>query len=263
MLVVLSPAKKLEMARTAHEPQTSEPRLLDQTADLMQTCKSLKRTDIKRLMKLSDPLTELNFERFQGFSDAPSEDLTRAAMLAFRGDTYQGLDADTLSADDQGYAQDHLRLLSGLYGVLRPLDAMQAYRLEMGTKLPTPRGGNLYDFWGDHIASQLDADLVGHDHQVIVNGASSEYFTAAKRKSLKATVITPVFKEVTPEHGARVLGLFAKKARGSMARFIIQNRIDTPEGIKDFNLGGYTFTPEASDATNWVFQRPQPAKKAA
>jgi len=259
MLVVLSPAKNLDFSPIKHPPAT-RPALIAETAKLSITTHQLTRARLKALMGISDKLAELNYERFQAF-DAGAENGMPAA-LAFAGDVYRGLDARSLKARDLTWAQKRLRTLSGLYGVLKPLDAIQPHRLEMGTKLATRRGEDLYDFWGPRIAEQLDADLGGHKAKVIINLASNEYFKAVDKKALKAPILNFNFQDVK-DGKARTLSMFVKRARGLMARWIIENRIEDPAVLKDFNVEGYRFTPDASSEDSLVFQRPQPAKKAA
>lgn len=256
MLVLLSPAKSLDFDPPPADIPATDPRLADDTAVLAERARALAPADLKRLMGISDALADLNHARFQAFGTAQGEQAKQAA-LAFSGDTYTGLDAATLSKDDLLWAQDHLRILSGLYGVLRPLDRIEPYRLEMGTKLDTERGKDLYAFWKGRIAPRLEADLEGHPHPVIVNCASTEYFKAAEAKRLKARVITPVFHE--DENGSgRVIGLMAKRARGMMARYVVDHRLEDPEALKAFDSGGYRFQPDRSDADTWVFARPRP-----
>lgn len=254
MLAVLSPAKKLDFDRVSADLPVTEPVLAADTALLAKRTRRLKRADIARLMSLSETLAELNYQRFQAFSDAPDGDAARPAALAFAGDTYVGLDAPSLSAEDFAYAQDHLRILSGLYGVLRPLDRIQPYRLEMGTRLDTRRGADLYAFWGARISKALNEALDGQETPLLVNLASNEYFKAVDRKALKAPILTCVFQEVR-DGEARIISFLAKRARGSMARFMIANRIDRPEGLKDFNTDGYCFQQSQSDAAKFVFSR--------
>jgi cytoplasmic iron level regulating protein YaaA (DUF328/UPF0246 family) len=258
MLVVLSPAKALDFAPVTKTLPHTTPVLADQTAALSEITRTLSAADLKRLMGISDALAELNHARFQELGSPRLGETAKQAALAFNGDTYTGLDAANLTEGDLIYAQDHLRILSGLYGVLRPLDVIEPYRLEMGTKLANPRGKDLYAFWKGRISATLDQAVEGHPHPVIINCASTEYFKAAEQKTaLKAHVITPVFHEER-DGKARVIGLMAKRARGMMARFIITNRLQDPEQIKDFSTAGYAFCPERSDAANWVFSRPQP-----
>jgi cytoplasmic iron level regulating protein YaaA (DUF328/UPF0246 family) len=255
MLILLSPAKNLDTAPAPVSIPGSVPTLLDETRALLKTTAKLKRADLKRLMHISDALADLNYQRFQAFSDADKPEGAKQAALIFNGDTYQGLDAKSLSEADLAFAQDHVRILSGLYGVLRPLDLIQPYRLEMGTRLHTRRGETLYDFWGDKIAKALNAQMTGE--QVVINCASTEYASAVKAKALKGQLITPVFQEIK-DGKARVLGFFAKRARGMMARYAIDKRITDAEPLKGFDYGGYRFDAQASSADKWVFARPQP-----
>jgi hypothetical protein len=211
-------------------------------------------------MHLSDALASLNRDRFKAFQDVPTADVTRPAALAFAGDTYQGLEASTLDTDEMEWAQDHLRILSGLYGVLRPLDLIQAYRLEMGSRLKTRRGKNLYDYWQNDLSIALNAQgkKVGSD--VLINCASQEYFGAVALKALKLRVITPAFMEDKGQ-GPKIVSFYAKKARGAMARFMVQNRLTDPKAILDFDAGGYAFQPDLSTADKPVFVRPYPEAK--
>ncbi|MBV0913408.1 peroxide stress protein YaaA [Anianabacter salinae] len=255
MLVVISPAKRLDMEDVPGASPT-EPRFLPEANRLAAHARQLTLGKLRDLMDISDDLARLNRDRFRAFADEPGPEATHPAMYAFAGDTYQGLEARSLDPDAVAYAQDHLRILSGLYGVLRPLDAIQPYRLEMGSRLKTRRGGSLYDFWRDLPAKALnaDADAVGTD--TLINCASQEYFGAVDRKALKLRVIEPVFME---EKGgsAKIVSFFAKKARGAMARFVVENRIADPDGIKDFTSGGYRFVSAESDGDRWVFIRPE------
>ncbi len=256
MLVLLSPAKSLDFAPPSADIPASAPRLADDTARLAARARALSTADLKRLMGISDALADLNHARFQALGTAEGEEAKQAA-LAFSGDTYTGLNAASLTAEDLAWAQDHLRILSGLYGVLRPLDRIEPYRLEMGTKLDTERGKDLYAFWKGRIGPCLDDDVAGHAHPVVVNCASTEYFKAAEAKTLKARVVTPVFQE-EKDGKARVIGLMAKRARGMMARYVVRNRLEDPEALKAFDCAGYHFRPERSDADTWVFARPRP-----
>ncbi|SDX86343.1 peroxide stress protein YaaA [Citreimonas salinaria] len=253
MLVVISPAKRLDWA--ARSVETTEPAFAEDAARLVKTARNLSLGDLKGLMGLSDDLAKLNRDRFHAYDPAPSPDVTRPAALAFAGDTYQGLEATSLKADELAWAQDHLRILSGLYGLLRPLDAIQPYRLEMGSRLKTRRGGNLYDYWRNALAKALNAqaETVGTD--VLVNCASQEYFGAVPEKALSLRVITPRFMEDkggTP----KIVSFHAKKARGAMARFIVQNRLTDPDSLHDFDLGGYAWSAEMSSPDAPVFVRP-------
>lgn len=260
MLILLSPAKNLNFDPVPEAPKASKPAFAKDAGELSEVTRKLTRAKIKSLMGISEKLADLNYERFQTFAANGKASSVKQAALAFNGDVYQGLDANTLDADDLEFAQDHLRILSGLYGLLRPLDAIQPYRLEMGSRLKNPRGANLYDFWGNKIAKAIDKAIKPHGDQTVINLASNEYFSAVDAKTLKTPVITPVFKE---EKDGRMKSLmyYAKRARGSMARWAIQNRIDTAEALKKFNVDGYRFNKALSDETTWVFSRPQPAPK--
>ena len=260
MLTLLSPAKKMNMAPTEKEIPVTQPRLLDDTKELAVVAKTQTAEDLKRLMHISDNLAAMNFERFQAFNLDNRSNSAKAAGLAFDGDVYWGLEADTLSEDTLAYAQDHLRILSGLYGVLRPMDAIQPYRLEMGTRMANDRGKSLYDFWGTRIADRLKEDLAGHADTTVVNLASNEYFKAVDTRALGQNVISAKFLNVK-DGKARSLMYYAKHARGSMARWIMENRVDRADGLKDFNAGGYILDAAASSDTELVFSRPQPPKK--
>lgn len=259
MLIVLSPAKSLDY--TPLDPVTgaslplTTPQLKSDIAELAKTTSKLTRQDLRSLMSISEKLAELNFERFKAF-DPACEDGLQAAM-AFDGDVYEGLQARKLDRAGLDWAQDHLRILSGLYGILRPLDALQPYRLEMGTRLKTKRGANLYDFWGDRLSKALNQAAEGHADSSLINLASQEYFGAVDAKALKLKTINCAFKD-EKDGQLRTLGFYAKKARGQMARFIIDGRIDRAEGLKDFGQGGYAFQAQLSSAQDWVFTRKQP-----
>ncbi len=254
MLALVSPAKKLDFSDVASDLPHSQPTFLKKSAELVKAARALSRAELQRLMKLSDKLTDLNFARFKAFSTPFTKANARQAVLIFNGDTYIGLDAKTLSADDLAFAQDHLRILSGLYGALRPLDLIQPYRLEMGRRLNNPRGADLYDFWGDDLADALDDTVAGDTEPVVINLASNEYFKAAAPKHMKSRVITPVFKEVKNGE-AKVLGMFAKRARGMMARYMIVNRLERSEDLKKFSDGGYAWQDHLSNDDTWVYTR--------
>lgn len=252
MFCVVSPAKKLDFDTPAADFPHTQPHFLDDTVELSQTTRDLTRSDLSRLMKISDSLADLNYERFQAFSTPFTTQNAKPAALAFSGDTYVGLDAQSLSEEDFEFAQNHFGILSGFYGLLRPLDLMQPYRLEMGTRLANARGANLYEFWGSLISERLNEIMSDQKEKVIINCASNEYFKAVDKKALDGQVITPVFKEIK-SGVAKTIGLMAKRARGSMARYIIQNRIDTPEAIQEFDLGGYVYRDDLSKGNDWVF----------
>ena len=257
MLILLSPAKQLDFT-PAPSPMVTQPVLADRTRVLAHTTRALSQGDIKSLMDLSDDLARLNRERFQAFDpDAPG---SQPAAFAFAGEVYRGLDARTLSHEDLEWAQDRLRILSGLYGVLRPLDAIQPYRLEMGTRLKTRSGATLYDFWRDDIARSLKRDLEGQAAPAVVNLASQEYARAARLPSLGAPVISVDFKE-EKDGQLRALMVFAKKARGMMARWIIENRIEDPEALTRFDCDGYRLAERDDRTGALLFTRPQPVKK--
>jgi cytoplasmic iron level regulating protein YaaA (DUF328/UPF0246 family) len=259
MLIVLSPAKALNFARPGEAVAISTPELADQMTELSKVTRKLTAPQLKRLMGLSDALARLNRERFQAF-DSESEDGLQAAF-AFNGDVYAGLQARTLDRKSLAWAQDHIRILSGLYGVLRPLDAIQPHRLEMGTRLKTGRGHTLYDFWGDRIARALDA-AAGAKDPVIVNLASVEYFGAVDRAALKSPVLTCRFFE-EKDGERRMISVFAKKARGLMARFAVDNRIERTNDLRAFDVAGYRFAADLSKDGEWAFSRPQPAPASA
>ena len=255
MLTVISPAKSLDMSRVDIAP--TDPIWQDDAVRLSKTAKNLPLKGLKAMMSISDDLARLNRDRFQAFEAAPEASQVKAAALAFNGDTYQGLEAKTFTEEDRRWAQDHLRILSGLYGLLRPLDGIQPYRLEMGSRMKTRRGASLYDYWGDQIAKGLrvQAEVVGTE--TLVNCASEEYFKAADRKALGLRIITPVFMEVK-EAKPRIVSFFAKRARGAMARFAVEQQITAAEGIKAFATGGYAFDADLSEGDRWVFTRPYP-----
>ncbi|UWQ24509.1 peroxide stress protein YaaA [Leisingera aquaemixtae] len=252
MLVVTSPAKKLDWAE--REQEMTWPALHDDAVALAEVARGQSVANLMKLMHISEDLAKLNYARFQEFAADPKTDATRPAALAFAGDTYQGLEAASLEPEEMAWAQEHFRILSGLYGVLRPLDAMQPYRLEMGSRLKNPRGKNLYDFWGSRISEALNeqADAVGA--QVLVNCASQEYFGAVDLAALKLRVITPVFME--DKNGTpKVVSFYAKRARGAMARYIIQHRLTDARSLKDFDAGGYAYQPQMSEPDKPVFLR--------
>jgi uncharacterized protein len=255
MLIVLSPAKRLDFAEAPADLPATRHRFTDDVKSLSVTARRQTQADLRRLMGISDDLAKLNQQRFKAF-DAEADTGLQAA-LAFAGDVYQGLDARSLSAADLNWAQDRLRILSGLYGLLRPLDRIQPYRLEMGTRLKTRRGASLYDFWGDRISKQLNADAQAHDDPTLINLASQEYFGAIDARALKIPVVTCHFREGAKDGGGetRIISFFAKKARGAMARFAVENRVDRAEGLKDFTADGYAFDKTSSTEFDWIFTR--------
>jgi len=254
MLLVVSPAKNLDYESPLATTEYSQPGMLDHSQELIDTCVKLTPADIASLMGISDKLAGLNAARFGQWSQPFTPDNARQAVLAFNGDVYTGLDAASFSKQDFDFAQQHMRILSGLYGLLRPLDLMQAYRLEMGTKLANSRGTNLYQFWGELITEELNAALAEQGDKVLINLASNEYFKSVKKKSLDAEIITPAFKDW--KNGQyKMISFFAKKARGLMARYIIQNRLTNVEQLKSFDLGGYQYNGDLSKGNDWVFTR--------
>ena len=254
MLLVVSPAKKLDFESHLATEKFSYPSLLEQSQLLIDDCVKLTPSDIASLMKLSDKLAGLNAARFGEWATPFTQDNARQAILSFNGDVYTGLDAQTFSDEDFDFAQKHFRILSGLYGLLKPLDLMQAYRLEMGCKLGNSRGDNLYQFWGEIITNELNKALTDQNDDVLINLASTEYFKSVKKKSLNATIITPVFKDW--KNGQyKIISFFAKKARGLMARYIIQNKLTNVAQIKAFNLSGYQYDETMSKGDDFVFTR--------
>lgn len=254
MLLVVSPAKKLDFDSPLATTKNSQANLLEHSEILIERCLELSSDQIASLMKLSDKLAGLNAARFGEWSLPFTPENARQAVLAFNGDVYSGLDANSFSDDDFDFAQQHFRILSGLYGLLRPLDLMQAYRLEMGTKLDNIRGSNLYQFWGNIITNELNQALIEQGDDVLINLASNEYFKAVNKKALNATIITPQFKDW--KNGQyKMISFFAKKARGLMARYIIQNQITDVEQLKCFDLAGYQFSSDFSQGNDLVFTR--------
>jgi len=256
MLVVVSPAKNLDFETGVPVDKNTQPLLLNDTERLMEVCRTLSPSDLSSLMKISDKLATLNANRFAEFSTPFTTDNARQAMYAFNGDVYTGLDAYTLNDDAVAYAQTHLRILSGLYGLLRPLDLMQPYRLEMGTKLSNPDGKDLYAFWDTKITETLNEAMAAQGDNILVNLASNEYFKAVKKNKLDGMIITPTFKDC--KNGQyKIISFFAKKARGLMARYIIENEVADVAGLKGFDTDGYQYSEEQSSATELVFLRNQ------
>ena len=249
MLVVVSPAKKLDMDPVAGV-QPTQPVFPERTRELVAEVAKLTSGELEKLMKISPNLAKLNQQRF---SDFGSQD-RKPAVFAFAGDTFQGLEAATLDADALRWAQDHLRILSGLYGILRPLDEIEPYRLEMGSQLKTEHGKNLYEYWGSALALELSAQAKTTHSTAVVNCASQEYFQAVDTRSLSVPVISPVFMEST-EKGPKIISFYAKRARGAMARFVVSNRIATPAALFDFDAGGYRYEPNLSSENKPVFLR--------
>ena len=260
MMVVLSPAKKLDENSKIDLRSASQPPLLKGTAELVGLLREKSEDELSALMSISAKLSSLNVDRYQRFSLPFTSSNARPAALTFDGDTYVGFAGREMGEEDLVWAQDHVAILSGLYGVLRPLDLMQPYRLEMGTRLATDRGKDLYAFWGQEITDVLTARLSAHRDSSLVNLASQEYFRSVKVDALPGRVITPVFQEVK-EGKARTISFLAKRARGMMARFVVENRLEKPDDLKGFRGGGYRWEKGESDENRWIFRRPQPAPK--
>ncbi len=255
MLFLLSPAKSLDYdTPVAKDLPHSQPQFARESAALIGILKTQSPQQIAQLMDLSDALSALNVARYQAWSPKFTAKNSKQAVLAFNGDVYEGLNAKTLSADDLAWAQQHVGLLSGLYGVLRPLDYMQPYRLEMGTKLPNIRGANLYKFWGTQIAQYINTQLAQDKAPVVVNLASNEYFKSVDRKALQARVVECVFEEHKPG-GYKVVSFFAKRARGLMVRYAVEKRITTVKKLEAFKAEGYAFDAAVSQADRLVFRR--------
>lgn len=258
MLIVLSPAKTLDFETSAPTTEYSQATLLSESELLIEQCQKLSMQDVASLMKVSDKIAGLNVARFADWKQPLTTETAKQALFAFKGDVYTGLQAETLAPKVLTYAQQHLRILSGLYGLLKPLDLMLAYRLEMGTKLANQRGDNLYQFWGDLITLEINQALKVQGDSTLVNLASNEYFKAVKKKTLQGDIITPVFKD--QKNGQyKVISFYAKKARGLMARYILENEITEVDQLKGFDVGGYYFVPADSNATELVFYRDEKA----
>ncbi len=258
MLIVISPAKTLDFETPPIVKKSTQPAFLERSAQLVTDARKLSPDQVGALMGISDKLAELNHQRFMNWGLPFTAENAKQSLLAFKGDVYTGLDADSMSAADFNFAQKHLRILSGLYGLLRPLDLMQPYRLEMGLKFANQGGKNLYEFWGSDITDKLNSQLKALKSEVLLNLASNEYFRAVQAKALHADVITPVFKDLKSGK-YRVISFFAKKARGQMTRYIIDQRLDDVAGIKKFRVGGYRYNKAESTARDWVFTRDQGA----
>ena len=256
MLLLLSPAKKLDYDSALPERTHTQPLFVDDAKKLIKVLKTKSAAEVGELMSISESLAELNVQRYAQWKPQFDTDHARQAVLAFNGDVYEGLDAQTLSAKQLDWAQEHVAILSGLYGVLRPLDLMRPYRLEMGTRLKTPAGDNLYAFWGSRIAQYLNERLAEHKQPIVINLASDEYFKSVDRKTLQARVVQCVFQEY--KAGTyKIVSFYAKRARGLMARYAIQHKVATPKGLTGFNAEGYTYAADASSEDKLVFRRRQ------
>ena len=256
MLIAISPAKTLDYTSPLVTERYTQPEMLDQSERLIKRCRKLTPAQIASLMSISDKLSGLNAARFAEWHPDFTPQNARQALLAFKGDVYTGLHVEDFSEQDFDFAQSHLRMLSGLYGVLRPLDLMQAYRLEMGTRLENERGKDLYAFWGKRITDKLNQALDEQGDRIFINLASDEYFKAVQTDALNATLIKPVFLD--EKNGKyKIISFYAKKARGLMSRFIIKNRLTDAQQLMDFNLEGYQFDESASSGSELVFKRPE------
>ena len=258
MLAEISPAKTLDLSPPDSAIEYTQPELLEHAQQLVKVMKKKSKADIGKLMSISDKLAELNRDRYQEFSTPFTSENAKQAMLAFKGDVYQPLEISSYKKADFNYAQKHVRMLSGLYGVLRPLDLMQAYRLEMGTKLKTDRGKSLYDFWGSLITDNLNEAIGQQRGRHLINLASNEYFDSVRTSDIDADIITPMFKDL--KKGKYVIvSFYAKKARGMMINYMIRNRAKKPADLKDFQVAGYAFNAELSDDKTYTFTRDEPA----
>lgn len=257
MLTVISPAKTLDFDTPPTTRRTTQPQFLERTAELVEDARKLSPQDIRELMGVSENIAELSHRRFMNWGAPFTLDNAKQSVLAFKGDVYTGLEAETLTAAQLGFAQKHLRILSGLYGLLRPLDLMQPYRLEMGLKFANSAGGNLYEFWGDSICTALNSQLQKSGSRVLVNLASNEYFKSVRAGNLEADIVTPVFKDLKGDK-YRVISFYAKKARGQMARYIIDRELNEPDGLKKFRIDGYRYNRAESSAREMVFTRDKP-----
>jgi len=254
MLIVISPAKTLDFESEVKIKRHTLPEFIPQSKQLIKALKQLSPADVSSLMGISDKLGVLNYDRFQSWKPKFTEDNAKQAILAFKGDVYTGLDAESFNAGDFSFAQKHLRILSGLYGLLKPLDLMQAYRLEMGTKFVTKHGNNLYDFWGDTLTEALNNDLKTSKSNTLINLASNEYFKAVKPKNLNVDIVSPVFKD-WKNGDYKIISFFAKKARGLMSAYIIRNKLKNPLDLLSFDLNGYGFSAKLSTSDKPVFIR--------
>ncbi len=256
MLIVVSPAKTLDFETKPKSKITTTPDFLNDSQELINQLKKFKSQDVIDLMGVSQKIADLNVERFNTWKQPFTSENSKQAVLAFKGDVYTGLDAESMKADDFKFAQKHLRILSGLYGLLRPMDLMQPYRLEMGKKLENKRGKNLYHFWGEQITDALNQQIKSVKSETLVNLASNEYFKSIKPKLLNAEIITPAFKDYK-NGDYKMISFFAKKARGMLSRYIIDNRITNPEDMKSFAVDGYKFNSKLTDGNTWTFTRKQ------
>jgi len=256
MLLLISPAKTLDFETDAITEQYSQPSFLAESAELIDQLKTLSPSEISSLMSISEKLGTLNSNRFLQWQLPFTPKNSKQALLAFKGDVYEGINVNSFSSDDLNWANQHLRILSGLYGLLKPLDLIQAYRLEMGTRFANQGGKNLYEFWANKITDKINNELSTHKNGCIINLASNEYFKSVKPKLLNGEIITPVFKDWKNDK-YKIISFYAKKARGMMSAYIIKNRLENPAEIKQFDTAGYAYCAEESTANNWVFLRKQ------
>lgn len=251
MKIVISPAKTFDFEPQNLNIEASQPKFTKYSSELIEICKNFQSLDLQKLMKVSADIASLNVSRYKTWQIEHNLHNSKMAVFAFRGDVYRGLDADNLSTKALGFAQNHLRILSGLYGILQPLDLIQPYRLEMGTKLANANGKTLYDFWGDLITKTINQE----ENKLLINLASDEYFKVIKPSLLKCKIVKPVFLDAKQPGEFKQIGLYAKKARGLMTRFILENEITKAEDLKDFDYENYSFDAKNSDADNLIFKR--------
>lgn len=254
MLIVISPAKTLDFEKAIVVKQHSYPEFINQAESLVKILKQYLPNELMSLMAISEKLANLNVLRFKQWQKLPSKVVAKQAICAFKGDVYTGLNVNDWGEKDFDFAQSHISILSGLYGVLRPLDYISAYRLEMGSKLQTKKGDNLYEYWGDKITKSIEAKLLEQSDSVLINLASNEYFKSIKSKSINAEIITPIFKDFK-NGDYKIISFYAKKARGMMSRFVIKNQLSKPEQLKEFTDGGYSYNDRLSKGNEWVFTR--------
>ena len=254
MLTVISPSKTLDYETPPVTQKATQPQFLEHAASLIAEARTMSSDEIQSLMGVSKKIADINHERFRSWETPFSLDNAKQSILAFKGDVYTGLDAETLNSDALNFAQKHLRILSGLYGLLRPLDLMQPYRLEMGLKFANKQGGNLYEFWGKSITNAINEALANANSSLLVNLASNEYFKSVQKENVSAEIITPTFKDLKDER-YKIISFYAKKARGQMARYIIENQLDSSSDLKYFNVDNYRFNEFESSPTEIVFTR--------
>jgi len=255
MLIVISPAKKLDFDSLPQTDDFTLPDCLEDAGELITTLREYSAQELEKLMHLSKNLAQLNHDRYHDWHLPFNPQNAKQAILTFKGDVYAGMNIESFSDSDLNFTQGHLRILSGLYGLLRPLDLMQPYRLEMGTRLQNGRGKNLYEFWGSQITDLLNKQIEELGEETLINLASNEYFKSVKSKEFKGKIVTPVFKELREDGSYKIIGIYAKKARGMMSAFILKNKLDKIDQIKDFNEAGYGYNSELSSETDWVFCR--------